>query len=125
METVVDAQEGRSVGSHIVLRGRVLGAELFVEEVVTTREPPARKTWETIGTPRLLVMGPYRISFELSGSPSASTLRVGIDYELPARGIARVLGSLFGAIYARWCTRQMVRDAAGHFAAGEIRGARA
>jgi len=26
-----------------------------------------RKIWETIGTRRLLVIGPYRMSFELAG----------------------------------------------------------
>src|SRR5215211_4920795 len=107
MKTLVDEQLGRSVGSHIALRGRVLGIRLFVEEVITAHEPPRRKSWETIGSPRLLVIGPYRMSFEVDRAVTGTHLRVSIDYELPARGIARVLGRLFGGIYARWCTRQM------------------
>jgi carbon monoxide dehydrogenase subunit G len=117
METVVDAQQGKSVGSHIILRGRVFGVSLFVEEVVIAHDPPVRKTWETIGTPRLLVIGPYRMSFELEGSGTGTRLRVTIDYELPVRGVGRLLGRLFGRMYARWCTQQMVRDAARLFAA--------
>lgn len=112
METILDAQQGRAVGSHIILRGRVLGIELFVEEVVATHDVPLRKEWETIGTPRLLVIGPYRMSFDVNGGDSGSRLRVAIDYELPARGIGHVLGLLFGRAYARWCTRRMVKDAA-------------
>ena len=111
METIVDAQQGRAVGSHIILRGRVLGVELFVEEVVTARDVPLRKEWETIGTPRLLVIGRYRMSFDLNGADSGSRLRVAIDYELPPRGVGQVLGLLFGRVYARWCTRRMVKDA--------------
>ena len=117
MDIIVDAGQGRRVGSHIVLRGRVFGVQLFVEEVVTTHEPPMNKVWETIGTPRLLVIGPYRMSFALRETGGNAALRVAIDYELPARGIARVLGLLFGRTYARWCTRRMVTDAARMFAA--------
>lgn len=112
METILDAKQGRGVGAHIVLRGRVFGIELHVEEVVVTYEPPTRKVWETIGMPRLLVIGPYRMSFEVNGSRGGSTLRVAIDYEPRAHGVARVLGWLFGRMYARWCTRRMVTDAA-------------
>ena len=117
METLVDANQGRSVGSHIVLRGRVFGIRLFVEEVVTAHDPPTRKDWETIGTPRLLVIGPYHMSFELAPSDIGTRLRVTIEYELPAHGAARVLGWLFGRMYAAWCTRQMVSDATKLFAA--------
>ena len=112
METVLDAQHGQSVGSHIVLRGRVFGIRLYLDEIVTIREPPLRKNWETVGEPRLMVIGPYRMGFDLKPDGSNTQLRVAIDYDLPARGISRLLGLLFGRSYARWCTRQMVRDAA-------------
>ena len=35
---------GRSVGSHIRLSGRILGMQLYVDEVVTQRNPPFEKT---------------------------------------------------------------------------------
>ena len=66
METVLDAQQGRSAGSHIVLRGRVFGIQLYLDEVVITRNPPLQKTWETVGEPRLLVIGSYRMGFNLT-----------------------------------------------------------
>ena len=112
METILDAQGGRAVGSHIVLRGRVLGILLDLDEVVTERVPPTRKTWETVGEPRLLVIGAYRIGFTItSRTTAASELCVTIDYDLPRRGLAFILGRLFGRSYARWCTRQMVAAA--------------
>lgn len=116
METVLDAQHGRSVGSHIVLRGRVFGMRLYLDEVVIMREPPLTKTWETVGEPRLLVIGRYRMGFDLMPDHTTAQLRVTIDYELPTKGISRLLGRFFGRSYAKWCTRQMVRDAQRSFA---------
>ncbi len=115
METVLDAQQGRSVGAHIILHGRVFGVRLFLDEVVIAYEPPRVKTWETVGEPRLLVIGAYRMGFELKPDGSNATLRVAIDYELPTKGISWLLGRLFGGAYAKWCTRQMVRDAQNFF----------
>ena len=112
----LDAQHGRSVGSHIVLRGRVFGFRLYLDEVMIMREPPLKKTWETVGQPRLLVIGSYRMGFELMPDGTSSRLRVAIDYELPAKGMPRLLGRLFGRSYAQWCTRRMVRDAQHSFA---------
>jgi len=111
MDIVLDAQGGHAVGSHIELRGRVFGVALSLDEVVTLREPPYRKRWETVGEPRLLVIGAYAMGFEISPDSSAARIRVDIDYDLPSKGLPRVLGSLFGKSYARWCTRKMVRDA--------------
>ena len=116
MTTELDADRGQRVGSHIRLAGRVFGAELSVEEIVTERNPPFRKVWETTGTPRLLVIGHYRMGFELAPQDTGSTLRVFIDYALPERAPARWLGRLLSRQYARWCTQQMVDDAAAHFA---------
>ena len=111
MEVELDADRGRAVGSHIVLRGRVFGIRLYLDEVVIEHEPPRAKTWETVGEPRLLVIGPYRMGFDLVSVGSNTKLRVAIDYQLPTAGASRLLGQLFGRSYARWCVRQMAEDA--------------
>ena len=115
METELDEGRGQKVGSRICLSGRVFGVELSVEETVTERNPPRRKVWETTGAPKLLVIGHYRMGFELSPQGTGSVLRVFIEYGLPEGGLARWLGRLFGRYYARWCTQQMVDDAVTHF----------
>ena len=117
METDIDEGRGQTVGSRIRLSGRVFGVELSVEEIVVERDPPRRKVWETTGAPQLLVIGHYRMGFELSAQGNGSMLRVFIEYALPERAPARWLGRLFGRYYARWCTRQMVDDAVSHFEA--------
>ena len=115
MKTMLDERRGQSVGSHIRVSGRVLGLELSLNEVVTERQPPTRKVWETEGSPRLLVIGPYRMGFEVTPSESGSRLRVFIDYAMPLSWPARWLGRVFGGYYAHWCTQNMVNDAVRQF----------
>lgn len=103
------------VGSRIRLSGSAFGIDVWVDEVVMDRVFPRHKTWETIGHPRLLVIGPYRMGFSVAALGKGSSLRVFIDYDLPEGIWARCLGRLFGAWYARWCVRQMVTDAVHNF----------
>ncbi|MHB8911352.1 MAG: SRPBCC family protein [Lysobacter sp.] len=117
METQLDEGRGQKVGSRIRLAGQAFGIKLSVEEIVTEHSPPRRKIWETMGAPKLLVIGHYRMGFELSPQDNGSLLRVFIEYALPERAPARWLGRLLGRRYARWCTQRIVDDAAKHFSA--------
>ena len=116
MDIDVDERLGQQVGSRIRVAGSVLGIKLAVDETVIERDPPRRKVWETIGPPRLLVIGPYRMGFEITSSGDAARLRVFIDYSLPTGLVSRWLGYLFARYYAKWCTERMVGDAAKSFA---------
>ena len=111
MRVETDALKGQAVGSLIRVTGRVLGLDLAVDEVVTERVPALRKTWETQGEPRLLVIGSYRMGFTITAREDRSRLVVFIDYQLPPRGFAHALGWIFGRAYAAWCTRRMANDA--------------
>lgn len=124
MNLQFDEGAGQALGSRIRLEGRVLGVRLSLEEEVTEHTPPIRKVWATVGTPRLLVIGPYRMGFTLGAGDFAAndvgadqvTLTVFIDYALPARGLSWLLGRIVGHWYARWCTRRMVADTETAFA---------
>lgn len=111
MDVQLDAGQGRVVGSTIRLSGRILGIRLWLAETVTERQPPVRKVWETMGAPRLLVIGPYRMGFRIVPQGSVSHLSVFIDYGLPNSGLGRLIGRMLGPLYARWCTRRMTKDA--------------
>ncbi len=90
---------GRTVGSVIRMRGNILGLVLSVEEVITERQPPRRKVWETRGRSNLLAIGAYRMGFEIIAlGRAASRLRVFIDYDYPAAIAAKFLGPMFGPI---------------------------
>ena len=112
----VDAAKGQAEGSHIRLSGRVLGVQLFVDEVVTKRDPPVQKIWRTVGQPRLLVIGTYTIGIEVAPENGGSRLRVFIDYEPPDGWATKWLGRIFGGMYAKWCVDQMLTGAAMNFA---------
>jgi hypothetical protein len=112
MRIITDPHRSRGVGSHIALRGRVFGFRLSVDEAVTRYEPPSLKEWETTEEPRLLVIGQYRMAFSATALRDGTELRVTIDYNRPTSPFPRLLGVLFGRMYARWCTSQMVSDAA-------------
>lgn len=114
MKTKVDSQNGQAVGSHIKLSGNVFGISLFLDEVITLRKPPYKKVWETVGIPKILVIGPYRMGFDIKSENRKSKLRVFIDYGLPS-GPTRLLGYLFGSFYAKWCVRQILNDAEKNF----------
>ena len=115
MQTSLDAGRGQVIGSRIVMTGRVLGVELSVEEEVREREPPRHKEWVTVGSPRLLVMGNYRMGFEIASVGARVRLRVFIGYNRPVSPGQRLLGRFFGSVYARWCVRQMVNGARTQF----------
>jgi polyketide cyclase/dehydrase/lipid transport protein len=121
MDIELDRDDGRRVGSHIRLNGTVLGVKLAVEEAVIERDVPRRKSWRTLGEPRLLVIGPYQMGFEIAPRDGASALRVFIDYELPEAKSLRWLRQMFALFYARWCIRRMAHDAAHNFSTKEGR----
>jgi hypothetical protein len=112
MTVEMDEAGGHAIGSMIRLHGRVLGVRLDVEEIVTERTPPFRKRWETSKEPTLLVIGAYRMGFDIAARDEGCTLRVSLDYARPVSGVGRLLGPVFGDSYARWCTRRMTNDAA-------------
>lgn len=114
MNTSVDEGNGQRVGSHIRLSGKAFGIRLFLDEVVTRREPPFIKIWDTVGDLRLLIIGHYRMGIEVEPQEGNSWLRVYIDYDLPTTNAW--LGWLFGGIYAEWCVQQMLKDTRNHFA---------
>lgn len=119
MTLIMEEDHARRVGSRFGFTGRILGIPVSVEEVVTGREPPVSKTWETTGEPHLWVIGRYAMGFELAPRQKAgTTLHVYIHYDLPAEGFGRLMGHVFSGVYARWCTRRMVADAQRHFDRG-------
>lgn len=113
MQVEFDHARGQKIGSWIRLSGKILGVTLAVEEIVTERTPPRRKVWETTGVPSLLVIGRYRMGFEIAPLKAGSHVTVFIDYALPKGTLTR--GYFLGGYYARWCTQRMVDDAVRQF----------
>lgn len=116
MTTSIDAGRGQKIGSHIRMSGKAFGITVSLDEVVTVHQSPKIKEWETVGKPKLLVIGPYRMGVRIVPQENDSQLTVSIDYDLPSKNVW--LGKLFGGIYAKWCVEQMIRGASEHFNKG-------
>lgn len=113
MDVSTDEGHGQKVGSHIRMGGKAFGIGLTLDEVITRYEPPYLKTWETVGTPKLLVIGHYIMGIEIKPENTNSLLRVFIDYDLPKKNAW--LGRLFSTAYAKWCVQQMIKGARNEF----------
>ena len=72
MSIDVDADGGHTIGSKIRMDGRMMGIPLSLEEVITERQVPSRKVWESIGAPKLLIIAHYRMGFELTPDANAT-----------------------------------------------------
>ena len=116
MAVELDEARGKAVGSHIRLGGRVFGIPLYLDEVVTQRDPPINKVWKTVGVPRLLVIGAYTMGIQIAPVNGRSSIRVFIDYELPKEWATYWLGLLFSRFYAKWCIEQLLKGAVENFA---------
>lgn len=109
------ASGGRAIGGLVKITGSFLGMPIHIEERVTERDRPEGKAWRTVGLPRMLLMGAYRMGFAIHPVPGGSRLEGYIDYVLPQRGPGRVAGALFAGLYARWCVRGMLAGAVARF----------
>ena len=110
-----DDARGRAQGATVRLLGSFLGLRLQIDERVVERAPPYRKSWETLGRARMIILKGYRMGFDLTAQGTGSGLRVFIDYVLPERGLTRLIGRAFGSMYARWCVRSVVEGAIARF----------
>jgi hypothetical protein len=111
MTYAFDAERGMAVGSRVRMGGSAFGLTMSVEEEITERNPPVRKVWQTLGTPRLLIIGGYEMGFAIAPEAGGSKLRVWIDYILPHGWLGKLFGWLLAGFYARWCVGRMVSDA--------------
>ena len=116
MTTRVDEGNGQAVGSHIFMSGRMFGLLLELDEVVTVHRPPVDKVWQTVGQPKLLVIGQYQMGVRIQPSAIGAQLTVFIDYALPDGVVTYWLGRLFGGMYAKWCVNRMLDGVVTHFA---------
>ena len=114
MDISADAGGFQQLGSRVRLAGRAFGLKIMLEEEVTEYQPPLKKTWQTIGSPKLLIIGEYRMGFALAPDARGCGLCVFIDYDVPRGALTRLLGRLLGRVYARWCVKSMIREAQAH-----------
>lgn len=113
MDLQMDESHGQSVGSHIRLSGKVFGRSLSLEEVITKREVPYIKTWETVGTPKFLIVGKYQYTVRVESKDHGSFLNISFDFSPPKKsGWFRLFLS---NIYSKMCAGEMVKMTRNYF----------
>ena len=115
METRMDEGMGQKIDSHIRMNGKVFGIELSLDEVITEHESPFKKTWQTVGNPKLIIIGHYKMGLKIKPDGNNSIITVFINYDLPKSPVTHLLGILFASIYAKWCVNQMITSVKTHF----------
>ena len=115
MNTYIDDKKFQQPGSHLQMEGTVFGIKLYLDEVITKREPSFKKEWETVGKLNLVVIDHYRLGYEIKPENEGSKIRVYIDYDLPKSAKTLWLGVLFGGMYAKWCVNQMINGVKENF----------
>jgi len=116
MKYDVDHGKGQVVGSIVKMHGKVLGLELFVEEIVTEWQPPWRKSWQTLGRPKLLLVDCYHMDFVIRPITEGSRVTVKIQYSYSRSSVGSWLGGAPAKAYANWCVSKMTSEAGNHFA---------
>lgn len=96
------------IGATYRYYGKIMGLTLDITEVVRRYKLNEEKFWETIGEPKIIIMSHYVLGFQLKPTTGGTQATFSIDYEIPQRGLGKVLGILLSNWYAHWCLRMML-----------------
>lgn len=91
--------------------GKVLWMPLDFTVVVTEWVRGREKSWETTGSPKMIIMSWFKMELIVSGNNLRSGARLSISYEKPKGILNRALCFLLAGWYCRWCLKQMLNDA--------------
>ena len=111
MSSQVISKNKTGRGATYRLRGGVLWMPIDLTETVTKWTEGREKEWETVGSPKIIVMSWYRMHFVLTLAERGTHVYFEIEYELPTSLFGKILGKLLARKYAGWCLRRATEDA--------------
>lgn len=91
--------------------GKVMGLTMDFSEIVTKWIVNKERIWATIGSPKLIIMSGYEMSFALEPIGDKSKLTFVISYDLPKPLFWNIIGLLLADWYSKWCLKNMCQDA--------------
>jgi hypothetical protein len=97
-------------GATYRMYGKVMGMDIDFTETVTKWIENQERVWETIGDPKLLIMGGYAMNFNVRPSNWGTRLTFGIKYSYPKSAFWKFIAFLLGDWYAKWCLKNMAKD---------------
>jgi len=93
-------------------RGRAMGLPIDFTVVVTKWIEGKERIWETIGDPKVIVIGWFQMFLNLTQTDGKTSATLGITYDQPRGLLGKLLCVLLGPWYAKWCLHSMLEDAA-------------
>lgn len=111
LKTEILSKNDRGLGATYRMYGKVMGMKIDFTEKVTKWIENQEKVWETIGEPKLIIMGGYIMNLNVRPSNFGTRLTFGIKYSYPKSVFWKGISIVVGDWYAKWCLRNMCRDA--------------
>jgi hypothetical protein len=90
--------------------GKMMGMTIDFTQTVSKWVQGVEKEWKTNGDVKIIIMGWYRMFWNLKPVEGGTLATIGIDYSAPREWYFKVLSFLFGGMYSRWCLNSMLRD---------------
>ncbi len=91
--------------------GKMMGMKMDFTVEVTKWIPWEEKTWETIGSPKLIIYSWYQMHLLLTKIQNGTTAQLSISYRKPDGVFYKIISFLFADWYCKWCLKNMLEDA--------------
>ena len=98
----------RGVGAIFRWLGKIMGMEIDITERITTWIENREKVWETIGQPKIILLGWYRMILKTSAVKEGTLTSLQIDFTPPSGFFYKILYFLFSGWYCNWCLNNML-----------------
>jgi hypothetical protein len=90
--------------------GKVLWMDMDFAVLVSRWIKNEEKTWETVGSTRMIINSWFRMELKIKGDKQQSTARLSISYEMPKGIFNNILSFLLADWYCKWCLKNMLND---------------
>ncbi|HET9137022.1 MAG TPA: SRPBCC family protein [Candidatus Kapabacteria bacterium] len=95
--------------------GKMLWFKMDFTVLVTKWIKDREKSWETIGSARMIILGWYRMQLILTPIENTTKAELSIQYIKPEGFFYKILSLLLSSYYASWCLSNMLNDSKHYF----------
>ena len=100
----------KGIGATFHWYGKVMRMPVDITETVTTWRENREKVWETTGTPKIILLGWYRMILKTEPAKDGTCVSLQIDYTQPNGWFYKILYFFLSNWYCNWCLSNMLND---------------
>lgn len=90
--------------------GKMMGFTMDFTVVVTKWIKDKEKVWETIGEPKMIILGWYKMHLVLSPEGKNTKAELSLAYTKPTGLFFKFIAFFLAPFYANWCLNNMLQD---------------